>query len=250
MKQLTTIKYNTKELCTFKGITPAYFRKNPEKHLNELRKTYHVVIEKGPNSNSPTFYYLTPLNENEMPEVLLDSNNEVKVTKNSEEQIGKLLKAVLFDGVVPIHKELAKVIGTSVGTVKNRVKEMKELGILLPTPMVTEVECDEETGEITNEYERKDCYWYYYDNLPNGNIRKIVDTTEVHKAYGIFCKQQISYLKNKHGANYNFKLGGGLADNFAKKRLNEDIPFYSINRVAEWNVSEKGKKYLRNTVAN
>lgn len=249
MKQLTTIKYNTKELCAYIGIKPATFRKNPEKHLSKLSKTNDVEIEKGPNSNSPTFYYVTPLNENEMPEVLLDSNSEVKVTKNSEEQIEKLLKAVLFDGVVPIHKELAKVISTSVGTVKNRVKEMKELGILLPTPMVTEVECDEETGEIT-EYHRKDCYWYYYDNLPNGNIRKIVDTTEVHKAYGIFCKQQISYLKNKHGANYNFKLGGGLADNFAKKRLNEDFGFYSINRVAEWNVSEKRNKYLRSTVAN
>ncbi|HDR7564760.1 TPA: Lrp/AsnC family transcriptional regulator [Bacillus mycoides] len=246
MKQLTTIKYSTKELCAFKGITPAYFRKDPEKHLNELRKTNDVVIEKGPNSNSPTFYYLTPLNENEMPEVLLDSNNEVKVTKNSEEQIGKLLKAVLFDGVVPIHKELAKIIGTSVGTVKNRVKEMKELGILLPTPMVIVTECDENTGEI-NEYDRKACYWYYYDTLPNGDIRKITDTTEVHKFYGIFCKQQISYLKSKHGANYNPKLGGGLADNFAKKRLNEDFPFYSINRVAEWNIN---KEYLKNTVVN
>ncbi|MDA1660378.1 hypothetical protein PDK35_10420 [Bacillus cereus group sp. TH153LC] len=239
MKQFKT-KYDLKQLCAERlRIKPATFRKNPEKYLNKLRKTDDVVIEEGPNSNSPKFYYLTPLNENEMPEVLLESNKEVKLTKNSEAQIELLLKAVLIDEIVPIYSELAKVIGKTDRTVGNRVKEMKELGILLPTPTVTEIECDKETGEITNEYHRKDCYWYYYDTLPNGNIRKLTDTTKVHKAYGIFFKQQISYLKSKHGINYDFKLGSGLADNFAKKRLNEDFPFYSINRVAEWNISKE-----------
>ncbi|WHY28110.1 hypothetical protein [Bacillus wiedmannii] len=239
MKSLPTIKYSTKELCTFIGITPAYFRKNSEKQLNKLRKAYHVEIEKGPNSNSPTFYYLTSLGENEMPEVLLESNNEVELTKNSEAQIELLLKAVLIDEIVPIHSELAKVIGKTNRTVGNRVKEMKELGILLPIPTVTEIECDKETGEITNEYHRKDCYWYYYDTLPNGNIRKLTDTTKVHNAYGKFFKQQVSYLKSKHGVNYDVKLGSGLADNFAKKMIDDDFGFYSINRAAEWNISKE-----------
>ncbi|PEF42404.1 hypothetical protein [Bacillus wiedmannii] len=239
MKQLKT-KYDLKQLCAERlGVKPATFRKNPEKYLNKLRKTDDVVIEEGPKSNSPTFYYLTPLSENEISEALLDSNNEVKITKNSEEQIELLLKAVLIDGMVPVHSELAKVIGKHENTVGNRVREMKELGIKLPTPTVTVTEYDEETGEIINEYERKNCYWYYYDTLPNGNIRKIIDTTKVHQAYGKYSKKQASYLKRKHGAKYNFKKGGGSADKYAKTMLNEDFGFYSINRTEDWIINKE-----------
>ncbi|MFA1512857.1 hypothetical protein ACDN41_26865 [Priestia aryabhattai] len=237
MKQLTKTKYSTKQLCELRNIKTGTFRKNPEKYLSELKMEYTVEIEKGPNSNSPTFYHLTPLSDNEMPSALLESNGTVKLTKHSEAQIGLLLKAVLYDGIVPIHKELAKVIGKSEGTVKNRVKEMKELGILLPTPIKVERDFDLETGEIY-EYERKDCYWYYYDTLPNGDIQKITDTTEVHNAYGKFFKSQLNHLKKKHGVHFDFKKGCGLADNHAKKQLDECFNLFSINRVVEWTINE------------
>ncbi|WP_374148413.1 hypothetical protein [Priestia megaterium] len=239
MEKLTKTKYNLKELCIkVLGIKPATFRKNPEKYLNELRKTNHVEIEKGPNSNSPTFYYLIPLSDNEMPAVLLETNERIKLTRNSDKQIELLLKAVLFDDILPIHKELAKVIGKTDRTVGNRVKEMKELGIKLPTPIEAVTEYDKETGEILDEYTRKKCHWYYYDTLPNGNIKKIIDTTEVHRFYGQFFKQKVAYLRTKYGRKYNSKKASGVADDYAKKKLNEEFGFYSINRTEDWNINE------------
>lgn len=238
MKQLTKTKYSTKQLCEFRNIKPGTFRKNPEKYLSELRNEYTVEIEKGPNSNSPTFYHLTPLSDNEMPSALLESNETVKLTKYSEAQIELLLKAVLFDDVLPIHKELAKVIGKHKNTVGNRVKEMKELGIKLPTPIKVEPDVNPDTGEIIGEYTVKDCYWYYYDTLPTGDIKRITDTTEVHRFYGYFFKQKIGYLKTKFGKSYDSKKASGVADDYAKKMLNEDLGYHSINRTEEWNINE------------
>ncbi|PEJ57056.1 hypothetical protein CN692_14250 [Bacillus sp. AFS002410] len=236
-------RYSTNELCAFKGVTPAYFRKNSEKLLNKWRKTDYIEVIKGPHSNSTTYYDVTPKDENELPKVLLESSSEVELTKNSEKQIELILKAVLIDRIVPIQSELSKVIGKGIGTVKNRVKEMKELGIKLPTPTVLETDYDEETGEII-EYERKDCYWFYYDTLLNGNIKKIIETSEVHNAFGKFYKQQIAYLKSIHGAKYDSNIGNGLANNFALKQLDKKFSFNSINRVAEWNVSEEFEKKI------
>ncbi|GAB6496594.1 prophage LambdaBa03, transcriptional regulator domain protein [Bacillus sp. UMTAT18] len=237
MKQLTTT-YDIKEISKLLNVKEPTFRKNPEKQLDKLRPFYHVEVLEKEHSNSKQFYNLTPKDVNDVPAVVLDSNNEVKVRKNSEEQIELLLKAVLIDEMVPIHTELAKVIGKHENTVGNRVREMKELGIKLPTPIITVEEYDKETGEIT-EYHKKDCYWYYYDTLPNGDIEKLTDTTEVHRDYGRYVKQKIAFLKSKFGINYDSEKGRGEANKYAKAMLNKEFGFYSINRVAEWNVSKE-----------
>lgn len=240
MEIIVDVKY----ICERLSIKRVTYNKNPEKQLDKLRKTNHVRILEKEHSNSKQLFGLTPKNGNDLPAAFLDSNSDLKLTKNSEEQIELLLKAVLFDRIVPLHGELAKIIGKSEGTVKNRVKEMKERGILLPTPTVTIPEYDKETGEVLYEYQKKDCYWFYYDTLPNGNIKKIIDTTEVHNAYGKFFNQQASYLRNKYGKSYNSKKGSGLADNFAKTRINEDFGFYRINRVPEWTINKEYEKKI------
>lgn len=230
-------RLSTKEVCALMGKTPAYFRKDPEKHLDELKKTHYVEILKGPHSNSPTFYDVEPKSE-QLPVTIFETKDGLELTKNSMTQIKMMLQAVLFDGMVPIQKELAKVIGMSVSTVKNRMSEMREMGIFLPIPTETILEHDEE-GNVINEYEKKVCYWYYYDNLPNGDIRKIIDTTEVHRAYGKYYGNQMQYLKKTHGAKFDINSGMGNAKKYAKSKLNVDFGFYDIYRVPEWIVDQE-----------
>ncbi|WP_027956339.1 hypothetical protein [Halobacillus kuroshimensis] len=240
MKECTGRIYSLKELCSERlNITPAHFRDTERKQLDKLRKTDEVEELPRPKSNSPKYYRLTPLKENNRPAMLLESTDEVKLSKNASEQIEALLKATVLDDVVPIQKELAKVIGKGPGTVKNRMKDMRALGILLPTPTVTEKDRDPDTGFVIHEYERKDCYWYYYDTLPNGNVKKVIDTTDVHHAYSRYFKQRLNYLKKIKGNLYNPKKGVSTAGNYAMKKLNQDFGFYSLNRKEEWNVSEE-----------
>lgn len=232
----TEIILSIKQLCELLEISRGAYNKAPDTQLDKFKPFCDVGKLEKEHSNSTQYFKLTLLETDELPAVFLEANDEVEITKNSEAQIELLLKAVLFDGILPLHGELSKVIGKHKNTVGNRVKEMYELGILLPIPTETITEIDPITKE-TIEYQRKKCHWYYYDTV-NGEVKNIVDTTEVHNAYGKYFNQHISYLRNIHGNNYDGKIGSGLADKYAKDCLNK-LGFNSINRVAEWIVNDE-----------
>ena len=225
MKQLTTT-YDIKEISKLLNVKEPTFRKNPEKQLDKLRPFYHVEVLEKEHSNSKQFYNLTPKDVNDVPAVVLDSNNEVKVRKNSEEQIELLLKAVLIDEMVPIHTELAKVIGKHENTVGNRVREMKKLGIKLPTPIITVEEYDKETGEIT-EYHKKIVIGITMIHCQMVILKSLLIPQKFTEIMGDMLNKNC-FLKSKFGINYDSEKGRGEANKYAKAMLNKEFGFIQL----------------------
>ncbi|WP_144491952.1 MULTISPECIES: transcriptional regulator [Bacillus cereus group] len=240
MKQLTTIKYDVKQLCSeILKITVQRFRNEKEHYINILKQDYYVTIEIG--ARNKEFYILEP-KENGIT-VLKDATpktNELK--RNDLKNIELVLKAVLIDNVLPMPEEIAKNIGKSKSTVKRLITKMYDNDILLEPDEETVQMVNKYTGEIF-EHIRKKYSYIYYDNLSNGE-RIVVDLPTIHNAYGEFYAEKMQELMHKHKHHYNHKVANNVAYFYVWEQISKSFDLHKGRRTEKWIVSNEYRKLI------
>ncbi|PEP03814.1 transcriptional regulator [Bacillus toyonensis] len=240
MKQLTTIKYDVKQLCSeILKITVQRFRNKKEHYINILKQDYYVTIETGARNKE---FFILELKENGIT-VLKDvtpKTNELK--RNDLKNIELILKAVLIDNVLPMPEEIAKNIGKSKSTVRRLIAKMYDNDILLePDEEIVQM-VNKYTGEIF-EYVRKKYSYIYYDNLSNGE-RIVVDLPTIHNAYGEFYNEKMQELMHKHKHWYNHKTAQSVSNIYVWEQMNETFDLRSARRTEKWIVSNEYRKLI------
>ena len=239
MKQLTTIKYDVKQLCAeVLEISVPTFRAHRESYMEKLKSMYHVEIEIG--ARGKEFFILEPIEDEVI--ILKDVASDTKLKKKTLKNIELILKAVLIDKVLPRPDEIVKSTKLSKSTVSRCIVIMRENNILYDPPEEIIETVNKFTGEIY-EYTRKKYSFIYYDI--RGDERVVLEYPNIHNVYGEYFSEKMAELMYQHKFNFNYEIARITASAHTWKKINETFELEKGNRVAKWLVSSEYRKLIK-----
>lgn len=235
------VKYSTQELCdNVLFITTATFKRHKQKYLEELKVNYYVTEEKIGGKN---FFSLEP--KNTLVHIL-----NCKVGKKDVDLMGRILKVLLEDKVIPIPSEIGKALNVPSGTISGYITFFNANNIFVKPISVKEQEIDMETGEILSEYYRTQGTFVYYD-IQSDDCRVLLDKKSQIQVDNLFRSAWKEYhvttinpLK-KRAPKANFQPLYITFSNIVWKRINETFGFQHCWRVPKPIINPEIKQQLQ-----